>query len=42
MTFSDLCGHTENVCLHNLKIHTNFHQNRLVNECSRKEKDEIP
>ena len=25
----------QNLCLHGISIHTNFHQNRSINECAR-------
>ena len=45
MTSNDLGGHTlfykKNMCLHNVSIHTNFYQNRFINECARKKKAKI-
>ena len=42
MTLEDILNFIKNMCLHNVSIHTNFYQNRFINECARKKKAKIP
>ena len=35
VTFQVIYTSMKKVCLHDISIHTKFHQNRSINECSR-------
>ena len=41
MTFEVILYFMKNLCLHNVSIHTNFYQNRFINEYDRKKKAKI-
>ena len=42
MTFEVIVYEIQNLHLYIVSFHLNFHQNRFINECARKEKAKIP